>query len=262
MFVRPERPLPEFSPETAHEPGKAPRISPLGDAALTIVFGDTIDAAISARVRGFCAALVDANRPDGLEEWAPAFASATLWYDPEKISFAALADFCAPLAQGAAPLWQAGALFELPVCRDVDLAPDLEEVARLHGMTPDAYVEAFSALTFDVFMLGFLPGFAYLGGLPETLSAPRLDTPRKIVPARSVAIADGMCAAYPSSSPGGWRLIGRTPAPLFDAHTLSRPSLLAPGDRVIWREIGRGEFDRLERQWAQGDFCPELLEKE
>jgi KipI family sensor histidine kinase inhibitor len=236
-------------------------MAPLGDAALTVHFGDRIDAASSARARGFCAALAAAQRPDGLEEWAPAFASATLWYDPEKTSFAALADFCIELTQRAKPLRQPGLLFEIPFCRDGDLAPDLVEVARLNGLTPDAYIDAFASLSLEVFMLGFLPGFAYLGGLPETLSAPRLKTPRKGVPAGSVAVADGMCAAYPSASPGGWRLIGRTPAPLFFEENSSRPSLLAPGDRVSWREIGRQEFDDLERRWAEGDFHPELLEK-
>jgi KipI family sensor histidine kinase inhibitor len=257
MFVSPERPM----SQALQPPGAAPRILPLGDAALTIIFGEAIDAEISARVRGFCAALAGAERPVGLEEWAAAFASATIWYDPERISFDTLAKFSARLAQGVTPLQVAGAMFEIPFCRDADLAPDLHETSREKGLTPDAYVEAFCALTLEVFMLGFLPGFAYLGGLPETLSAPRLKTPRKFVPARSVAIADGMCAAYPSASPGGWRLIGRTPAPLFYARDLSRPSLLAPGDRVVWREIGRGEFDRLERQWAEDDFCPKLLEK-
>ncbi len=260
MFVSLERRLPENPLETAPPPAAAPRISPLGDTAMTIVFGETIDADVSAGVRGFCAALAAAERPDGVEEWAPAFASATVWYDPELTSFAILAAFFTRLAQEARPLRKTGALFEIPFCRDADLAPDLDDVAHEKGLTTEAYVEAFSALTLEVVMLGFLPGFAYLGGLPETLSAPRLNTPRKVVPARSVAIADGMCAAYPFASPGGWRLIGRTPAPLFDARDLSRPALLAPGDRVIWREIGRAEFDRLERQWLQGDFSAKSLE--
>jgi KipI family sensor histidine kinase inhibitor len=235
------------------------QVLPLGDAALTVQFGDRIDAEIHARVRRFCAALEAGPRPEAIEEWAPAFASATVWYDPDKLAFAALADFCARLSLKTPPGEMPGALFEIPFCRDADFAPDLAETAGRCGLTPEAYVAAFSALVFEVYMLGFQPGFAYLGGLPEKLSAPRLETPRKIVPARSLAVADGMCAAYPFASPGGWRLIGRTPAPLFDPGQPTRPALLAPGDRVRWREIDRASYERLERQGSDGGFDARTL---
>jgi KipI family sensor histidine kinase inhibitor len=235
------------------------QVLPLGDAALTVVFGDRIEAEIHARVKHFCAALEAGPRPDAIEEWAPAFASATVWYDPEKISFAALAAIMRDLAAGAAPDEKPGALFEIPFCRDAEFAPDLAETAALKKLTPERFIEEFSSLTFEVYMLGFQPGFAYLGGLPESLSAPRLATPRKKVAARSLAVADGMCAAYPFASPGGWRLIGRTPAPLFDARNPARPALLAPGDRVRWREIDRAAYDRLETQWRFGDFDAQCL---
>jgi KipI family sensor histidine kinase inhibitor len=235
------------------------QVFPLGDAALTVTFGDRIDAETHARVRRFCAALAAGPRPEAIEEWAPAFASATVWYDPDKLAFAALADFCARLSLQTPPEEKPPALFEIPFCRDEDFAPDLAETAARNGLTPDAYVATFSALVFDVYMLGFQPGFAYLGGLPEGLSAPRLETPRKNVPARSLAVADGMCAAYPFASPGGWRLIGRTPAPLFDPGQPTRPALLAPGDRVRWREIDRADFLRLEREWSGGGFDARTL---
>lgn len=238
----------------------AARVLPLGDTALTIVFADRIGAEIFARVKAFCAALAAGDLPDAVEEWAPAFASVTIWYDPDRISFAALADFLTRLAQGPAPAGTPGPLLEIPFCRDGDFAPDLEETARLKNLSAESYIEEFSARVFDVAMLGFLPGFAYLGGLPDELSAPRLQTPRKNVPARSVAVADGMCAAYPFASPGGWRLIGRTPAPLFDARNSARPALLAPGDRVRWRPIDRATYDRLERQWGDGEFSAKTLE--
>jgi KipI family sensor histidine kinase inhibitor len=235
------------------------KIHALGDAALTLVFGDRIDEATHARVTHFCAALEAGPRPEAIEEWAPAFASATVWYDPDRIAFAPLADFLARLSLHAPNDEKPGALFEIPFCRDAELAPDLADLAGFKGLTPEAYVAAFSALDFEVYMLGFQPGFAYLGGLPEKLSAPRLDTPRKIVPARSLAVADGMCAAYPFASPGGWRLIGRTPAPLFDPDQPTRPALLAPGDRVRWREIDRAAYERFERQWGGGGFDARLL---
>lgn len=240
-------------------PGAAARVQPLGDAALTIEFGDRIDPEVHARVRRFCAALEAGPLPEGVEEWAPAFASVTLWYDPEKISYAALADFVAGLSQAEPPAERPSACYEIPFCRDGDFAPDLAELSGLKGLTREAYIKEFSALVFEVYMLGFQPGFAYLGGLPERLSAPRLTTPRKIVPARSLAVADRMCAAYPFASPGGWRLIGRTPAPLFDPGNPTRPALLAPGDSVRWREIDHAAYQRLEDQWGAGDFDARIL---
>ncbi len=240
-------------------PGATARVQPLGDAALTIEFGDRIDPEIHRRVKRFCAALEASTLPEGVEEWAPAFASVTLWYDPEKISYAALGNFVAGLSHQTPCVERPGALYEIPFCRDGDFAPDLAETAGLKGLTPKSYIAEFSALTFEVHMLGFQPGFAYLGGLPERLSAPRLTTPRKIVPARSLAIADRMCAAYPFASPGGWRLIGRTPAPLFDPGKPTRPALLTPGDRVRWREIDRAAYQRLESQWGAGDFDASVL---
>lgn len=224
-----------------------PRILALGDAAATIVFGDRIAPEVHARVADFCAALERGPAIEGVEEWAPAFASATIWYDPDRIGFEFLAQKLAMLATGDATPRAPGPLHELPFCAAEDFAPDLDEVAARNGFSRDDYLERFTALVLDVYMLGFQPGFAYLGALPEALSAPRLATPRKQVPAGSVAVADLMCAAYPFASPGGWRLIGRTPARLFDIHDARRPTLLAPGDRVRWRAISREEYESLRR---------------
>jgi len=234
------------------------QVFPLGDAAVTVVFGARIDAAPAARARRFCAALAQ-RAPEGVEESAPAFASATIWYDPERISYEDLARLALKLAKGGDEPEKAVAFFEIPFCAEAEFAPDLADVAQVNGLAPQDYLARMSNAVFEVYMLGFLPGFAYLGGLPQELSAPRLATPRKHVPAGSVAVADGMCAAYPFASPGGWRLIGRTPAPLFDANSAERPALLAPGDRLRWRLIGRDEFFRLERSWRDAPFDAAIL---
>ena len=105
-------------------------------------------------------------------------------------------------------------------------------------------IERLTATEFSVYMLGFLPGFAYLGGLPAALEMPRLATPRTRVPAGSLAIAGRMAAIYPWDSPGGWRLVGRTGVALFDAGSATRPALLAPGDRVCFRAVGRDATDQ------------------
>jgi KipI family sensor histidine kinase inhibitor len=223
-----------------------------------VVLGEGISPEIHARVAAFCDALETAAIA-GVEEWAPAFASVTIWFDPDAIAFDILAERLASLAAHPPTARRGGALFEIPFCAEDDRAPDLAEVAALCGLTAPAWLDAFAALTFEVYMLGFQPGFAYLGGLPDALSAPRLATPRKQVPAGSVAIADGMCAAYPYASPGGWRLIGRTPAPLFDITNAERPALLAPGDRVRWRPVSAAACDALEARWRAEGFCPDDL---
>ncbi len=235
------------------EPEKpsAPRVLALGDAAATVLFRAQIAPEVHARVRAFCSALAAAPI-DGVEEWAPAFGSATVWYDPDRIAFAELALLLAALAEAPEAKTQAGALFEIPFCAEGDFAPDLDEVARLKGLTAQDWLKNFGEVTLEVYMLGFQPGFAYLGVLPEALSVPRLATPRPKIPAGSVAIANSMCAAYPNQSPGGWRLIGRTPAPLFDVTNDARPALLAPGDRVRWRAVSRPEYDALEGR-CRGD---------
>lgn len=219
-------------------------IRPLGDRAATIMFGESISPEIHRDVRRFCAALAK-NPVEGVEEWAPAFASVTLWYDPDRLSFAALCDRIRARATKNEELSDEGRAIAAPFCADPDFAPDLAEVAMLNGFSPQDYLDRLCAQTFDVYMLGFLPGFAYLGILPQELSAPRLKTPRPKIPAGSVAIADGMCAAYPSESPGGWRLIGRTPTRLFDI-SRQNPSFFAAGDRVRWRQISRAEYLALE----------------
>ena len=108
-------------------------------------------------------------------------------------------------------------------------------------------------------MIGFMPGFPYMCGLPEALEMPRLASPRQVVPARSLAIANEMCAVYPWESPGGWRLLGRTPIPMFSASVCDAPSLLASGDQVEWQPIDRDRFDELENSVMEGRFMRDSL---
>lgn len=134
---------------------------------------------------------------------------------------------------------------EIPVCYGGEFGPDLNDVAELHGMTTDAAIEAHSSQTYLVYFLGFSPGFAYLGELPDLLVTPRLPTPRRSVVAGSVGIAGRQTGVYPISTPGGWRLLGRTPAAMFRP---DRPqmSLLSIGDRVRFVPISLSQFSKLE----------------
>ena len=138
------------------------------------------------------------------------------------------------------------------MCFDAGFAPDLDALARARGLTTAQVVELMTGTAFRVYMLGFQPGFPYMGGLPAALEVPRLATPRSDVPARSLAVAGRMCAVYPWRSPGGWHLVGRLPLALFDAADPVAPAWLQPGDEVRWRAIDRTRFDTLERRSAAG----------
>ena len=132
----------------------------------------------------------------------------------------------------------------IPVCYDRRCAPDLDELAQLHALSPGEVASAHSAVLYSVGYVGFTPGFAYLHGLPARLASPRLSTPRPRVPAGSVGIAGTQTGIYPSATPGGWRLIGRTPVRMFDA-ARSPPARLAMGDTVRFAPITFEQFEEM-----------------
>jgi KipI family sensor histidine kinase inhibitor len=206
------------------------RLLPVGDAALSVEFGDTIDPALNARVRGLDRALRDRPFP-GFLEAVPTYRSLLVLYDPRAARFAdagaalrALAD-APPMADAAARL------VTVPTRYGGEDGPDLGEVAHAHGLTEAETVAAHCSSDYTAFMLGFMAGFAYLGTLPARLETPRRRTPRVRVPAGSVGIAGRQTGVYPVTSPGGWNLIGRTSIRLFDPRA-EPPSLIQAGDHV------------------------------
>lgn len=242
-----------------------PRLLALGDAAWTIEFGNAIEPALHSRVLGFCAALAEARdagdgRFAGVLEVCPTFRSATVHYEPLHADAQALGRDLLALAATGASVQVQGTRWHLPVCFEGDCAPDLEGVARATARSPAEVKAALTRCTLSVYMIGFLPGFPYLGDLPPELALPRLANPRKVVPSRSVAIAGRMAAVYPWESPGGWHLVGRTAARLFDGNDATRPALLAPGDQVLWRAVDRAGHDALERDAAAGRLPREWLQ--
>jgi len=211
----------------------------LGDSAITLELPEEN----AERVLGLAAALdakIAAGAFPGAGEAVPAIRSVTLHFDPLAADPDSWIEDLEAIAAGLPTARPEPREFTLPVCFDADFAPDLAEIAG----KPADFIEALTAEAVTVKMLGFLPGFAYMGDVPEACRAPRRKTPRSTVPAGSVAIAGMMCAAYPWTSPGGWNLVGRTPAKLFDPANKERPALLAPGDKVRWKAISRAEFDR------------------
>ena len=211
----------------------------MGESALLVVLGEVIDRGLAARARAIAAAIEAAPGSGSFGRPVPAYASVLVPFDPLSLSVAeataAVAAIVDATVSGAGAVTDAGRvdgrLVEVPVRYGGADGPDLEDVARLHGLRPRDVVELHASVEYEAFFLGFAPGFAYLGPLPASLVTPRLDVPRPRVPAGSVAIAGAQSAIYPTDTPGGWRLIGRTDLRPWDV-TRDPPALILPGDRV------------------------------
>ncbi|HEX7118471.1 MAG TPA: 5-oxoprolinase subunit PxpB [Longimicrobiales bacterium] len=239
-------------------------IFPLGDSAIVIRLGASIDEATHRRVRALCARLEERPVP-GMTGYVPAFASVTVHYDPARVGPAAaergaanpydrVAAALAPLLERldtTAPL--PAREVEVPVVYGGEFGPDLDTVAAHAGLSPDDVVALHASAEYRVSMIGFAPGFPYLAGLPERIAAPRRPTPRTVVPPGSVGIAGRQTGIYPIESPGGWQIIGRTPARLF-APDLDPPALLRVGDRVRFRPIAAEAWADAA---AQADGAPQ-----
>ena len=212
-----------------------PAILPAGDSAAAMRFGAEIAPAINAAVHRWAAAIERASvdgAVDGAIEVVPAYASLLIHYDPRLTDFERLRDAVLALApdEGAGRA-AVGRLVELPTAYGGENGPDLPYVAENAGMSEADAVKIHSSTDYLVYAMGFSPGFPYLGGLDPRLSAPRLSSPRTLIPAGSVGIAETQTGVYPTATPGGWRLIGRTETPLFDP-TANPPTAISPGDRV------------------------------
>ena len=216
-----------------------------GDRALVVEFGDRVNRTLSERVLRLDA-MIRSNPPVGTVETVPSFRSLAIYYDPLLTSLGELRRAIAPLLDlGDDP--RAGArLWHVPVCYEGEFGPDLAEVARLTGSTPHDVVALHSGTRFHVYMLGFLPGFPYMGDLPPQLALPRRADPRLRVPAGSISIATTLTAIYPYESPGGWHLIGATPIRMFDPER-PKPALFAPGDAVMFQPIDAAAFTSIRK---------------
>ena len=227
-----------------------PTFQPLGDRAVLIRFGDAISPGLHRTIRRFCLSL--ARRPvPGVVEWVPAYVTLAVYYQPSEIGYEALREALAQKLETCAGLrLPAARVVEMPTCYGGEFGPDLEEVAALHGLTEAEVVALHSRPEYLVHMLGFAPGFAYLGGLPEILATPRRATPRLTVPVGSVAIGGSQTGIYPLEMPGGWHLIGRTPRRLFMPDR-PPPTLLRAGDGVRFVPITASEYQERVRRDAE-----------
>jgi inhibitor of KinA len=233
----------------------AVRFLSVGDTALAVEFGDAIDRALSRRVLRLYTAL-RAARLEGLIETVPTFRSLLVHYNPLATSRAKLEPELERLVDSDAEGAETGRLWRIPVCYEGEFAPDLDEVAHRVGLSPAVVVRLHSDVCYHVYMLGFLPGFPYMGDLPPSLALPRRAEPRVRVPAGSISIATSLTAIYPFESPGGWHLIGTTPFKFFDG-SRTPPALLAPGDRVRFEPIDGTAFARIKGAVDTGNHAVE-----
>ena len=223
---------------------RSPRLVQASDRSVLVVFGEVIDPGANRDVQRLMTVLEQARDPFILN-LHPAYSSVLVSFDPGRASPAqvmeTLEDRLRALSVIEPPPPRT---MEIPVCYAMEFGPDLFDVAESHGLESEEVVRLHCEAEYRVYFVGFSPGFPYLGGLPPGLATPRLATPRTRVPAGSVGIAGTQTGIYPMASPGGWRLIGRTPLRLFDSGCPER-MLLRMGDRVLFRSIAREEFGRI-----------------
>lgn len=231
------------------------KITPLGDSAVLIQLGTEINER-THRLIGALTKHIENHPFPGFIECVPAFTSLTVFYHPLKVHEQMKGSVCnspyekvkafmkKSLKEMTAEEETAKRTVEIPVCYGGSFGPDLEEVARINGLTPEEVIEIHTSGEYLVYMIGFAPGFPYLGGMSEKIAAPRRSSPRTSIPAGSVGIAGKQTGVYPLSTPGGWQLIGNTPLDLFRPYQ-QPPSLLKAGDIVTFVRVTEEEYDRL-----------------
>ncbi len=226
---------------------------PVGDCALTVEFGQEISEEINSRVRSLAMALKNAAIP-GILEWVPTYRSLLVCYDPMKISCRRLMGLLRRLIRSAGQAAQAGRrVWEIPVCYGGAYGEDLPFVAQNAGMAPEEVIRLHSGTEYRVYMLGFLPGFTYLGGLDKRIHTPRLKTPRTRIPPGSVGIGGEQTGIYPIASPGGWQLIGRTPLKPYDPKR-DLPILFEAGDFLKFVPVGEERFREISARVEAGTY--------
>lgn len=221
-----------------------PRIRISGDRAVLVEYGDVIDPAVNEKVRAM-AALLKKGLPDGVEAVIPAYRNLSLIYNPlvtspEKL-FPILQKMEARLHEIEIPPPR---IVEIPVLYGGEFGPDLAVVAQHNGLTEEQVVAIHAGTDYPIYMIGFTPGFCYLGGLDRRIHTPRRKTPRMLLPGGSVGIAESQTGMYPVDSPGGWQIIGRTPIRLF-APERELPFLYEAGDRIRFVPVTGGEYERI-----------------
>jgi KipI family sensor histidine kinase inhibitor len=236
-----------------------PRFLLAGDRAVTVEFADEISPEINAKVRTLAVAL-DREGIRGLVDLVPTYRSLLVYYDPMQIDIAALQDHILNLSGGEQRSIPRPRVLHIPTHYGGEHGPDMEFVARHAGVTPEEVAAIHAGTDYLVYMMGFNTGFPYLGGMCAKIAAPRLETPRLAVPAGSVGIAQQQTGIYPVESPGGWRLIGRSPVRLFDPRRMP-PVGVEAGDYIRFMQIDADRYREIDEEVQSGLYQFVITEK-
>ncbi|KLK94419.1 allophanate hydrolase [Microvirga vignae] len=236
---------------------QTPRFLPCGDSALTVEFGSAIDPELNGKVLALDA-LLRASPPVGLIETVPTYRSLTLQFDPTVTDYEALIRQIEGVARDLQPQSSTGTRWRVPVVYGGEYGVDLEDVAQRHSLTPSQVIEIHSNAVYRIYMIGFLPGFAYLGGLDPRIATSRRTQPRLKVPSGSIMIGGEQAGIVPMEMPSGWHLLGRTPV-LSYAPERDPVFLFTTGDEIVFEPIDSARWDALEKAALAGESVAERV---
>lgn len=230
----------------------------INETSLACIFDETIDPKVNEQVIQLEQAVSQANI-DGIVEMVVSYNTLVLYFNDNITTHEQLTEQIKAL-----PLQEAKErskrIFVIPVCYDEKYALDLKELSDYHNISPDEVIAIHTNQTYLIYMLGFMPGFPFLGGLDKRIAMPRRKQPRQLIPAGSVGIAGEQTGMYPLDSPGGWNIIGRTPLVLFDSHRTPEVYYSA-GDYIKFKAITADEYKEIEAQVAEGSYNVEVVEE-
>ena len=230
-----------------------------GESGLVVELADKIDLKVNLAVHAISNS-IQRELSGIVEAVVPTYRSLLVIFDPLQVSRDSLIEKIEAIhqtvAMNGAPTAPAKTVV-IPVLYGGDAGPDLDFVARHNKLTPEEVIDLHTSVSYRIYMMGFTPGFPYLGGMSERIAAPRLSSPRKEIPAGSVGIAGMQTGLYPQKSPGGWQLIGRTPLKVFDP-TAAQPFLYQAGDLLRFDAVTEVEYGRIERAVASGEYRPQV----
>ena len=237
-----------------------PTISPVGDCAISIDFGQVIDPKINRHIRQTIERIQELKL-DGITELVPTYCALLIQYDAMLYSYSDICNLMEPLLEPSATddANERVTVIEIPTVYGGEFGPDLGFVASHNNLSEDEVVSIHSGTDYLVYMLGFIPGFTYLGGMDPRIATPRLSSPRTLIPAGSVGIAGEQTGTYPSDSPGGWQIIGRTPVTKYDI-SKEQAALLSAGDYVRYVPIDEAEYNRIKALGS--DYVPSMYKVE